>query len=76
MTRHTVERYIDLKPTCLFFKKGAAFIAQEVEQTYGPDSLAFLVDEGFGGVDEAYGATFASLGMAEKGTTTVTIKVQ
>ncbi len=57
-------------------KRGAGALAAFVEERYGKDSLAFLIDEGFGGVDEAYGATFASFGMAEKGSTNIDIVVE
>jgi Gly-Xaa carboxypeptidase len=35
-----------------------------------------LVDEGFGGVDETYGAKVASLGMAEKGAVNFKVTVE
>lgn len=55
---------------------GAREISKVIESRYGQDSLAFVVDEGFGGVDQAYGATFASLGMAEKGSVNLLIEVE
>lgn len=56
--------------------RGAQEIAKVIEERYGADSIAWLVDEGFGGVDDAYGQTFASLGMAEKGTVNLQIDVE
>lgn len=56
--------------------QGASYLADTITSRYGPDSIAFLVDEGFGGVDQAYGATFASLGMAEKGKLDLEITVE
>lgn len=56
--------------------RGAQEIAKVIEERYGADSIAWLVDEGFGGVDDAYGQTFASLGMAEKGTINLQIDVE
>ncbi|WVO16200.1 hypothetical protein L204_103871 [Cryptococcus depauperatus] len=43
---------------------------------YGENGIAFLVDEGFTGISEEYGALVASLGMAEKGSVNVRIKVE
>lgn len=56
-------------------KQGAHLISSHLQDLYGPSSLAFLVDEGFGGVDEAYGRRFASLGMAEKGSVNFKVTV-
>ncbi|GHJ89068.1 hypothetical protein NliqN6_5470 [Naganishia liquefaciens] len=56
--------------------QGASYLADTITSRYGPESIAFLVDEGFGGVDQAYGATFASLGMAEKGRADLKITVE
>ncbi|KAJ9094391.1 hypothetical protein QFC20_006893 [Naganishia adeliensis] len=56
--------------------QGATYLAEKITERYGENSIAFLVDEGFGGVDKAYGATFASLGMAEKGATNLKVTVE
>ncbi|KAJ9118393.1 hypothetical protein QFC24_006222 [Naganishia onofrii] len=56
--------------------QGASYLAETITERYGEQSLAFLVDEGFGGVDTAFGAKFASLGMAEKGATNLKITVE
>ncbi|KAJ9102005.1 hypothetical protein QFC19_004930 [Naganishia cerealis] len=56
--------------------QGASYLADTITKRYGPNSIAFLIDEGFGGVDTAYGATFASLGMAEKGATNLKLTVE
>ncbi|KAL8277506.1 hypothetical protein RQP46_010061 [Phenoliferia psychrophenolica] len=47
--------------------RSAAPLAAAIEKKYGPDSAFLILDEGFTGVDSAYGTTFARLGMAEKG---------
>lgn len=60
----------------LAFSQGATYLAEKITERYGENSIAFLVDEGFGGVDQAFGATFASLGMAEKGATNLKITVE
>ncbi|RXK38293.1 hypothetical protein M231_04466 [Tremella mesenterica] len=56
--------------------KGAGSLAKLLEERYGSDSVAFLVDEGFSGLAEEYGNMFMSLGMAEKGASTFHIKVE
>jgi Gly-Xaa carboxypeptidase len=56
--------------------RGAAKVAERIKDTYGEQSLAFLVDEGFSGISHEYGRTFASFGMAEKGSVNVDIKVE
>ncbi|TXT13190.1 hypothetical protein VHUM_01591 [Vanrija humicola] len=56
--------------------RGAAPISKIIEERYGVDGVAFLVDEGFSGVeDDVYGLRIASLGMAEKGSTSVKLTV-
>ncbi|WVQ72429.1 hypothetical protein IAR50_001981 [Cryptococcus sp. DSM 104548] len=56
--------------------RGSGAAAQLLQNRYGTHGIAFLVDEGFTGVSEEYGATVASLGMAEKGSVNVDIKVE
>ena len=56
--------------------RGAASIAKVLEERYGADGLALILDEGFTGISFDYGATLASLGMAEKGAVNVAIKVE
>lgn len=51
-------------------------IAKILEERYGTEGISFLVDEGFTGVSQDYGALVASLGMAEKGSVNVQIKVE
>ncbi|KAL1406987.1 hypothetical protein Q8F55_006400 [Vanrija albida] len=56
--------------------RGAGPISALIEERYGADGIAFLVDEGFSGVeDDVYGLRIASLGMAEKGSTSVKLTV-
>ena len=59
-----------------FVSQGADSLSAAIEDKYGKDSVAFLVDEGFGGVDETYGRTFASIGMAEKGSLYLVVTVE
>lgn len=47
-----------------------------MEDRYGTEGISFLVDEGFTGVSQDYGALVASLGMAEKGSVNVRVKVE
>ena len=47
-----------------------------MEKQYGNDSFAFLIDEGFSGLSNDYGAFVLSMGMAEKGSVDVGIKVE
>lgn len=42
--------------------RGAGVLAKTIEERYGKDSVQLIVDEGFTGVDEAYGVQIASLG--------------
>ncbi|WVF65616.1 hypothetical protein IAT40_000346 [Kwoniella sp. CBS 6097] len=56
-------------------ERGARELAKVIEKRYGPDGVAIIIDEGFTGVDEEYGTTFARLGRAEKGCLTVTISI-
>ncbi|KAK8864420.1 hypothetical protein IAR55_001668 [Kwoniella newhampshirensis] len=56
--------------------RGSGSISKLLEGRYGRDGVAFLIDEGFTGLSEEYGSLVASLGMAEKGSTNVIIKVE
>lgn len=47
-----------------------------IQERYGRDSISFLIDEGFSGISYEYGATVASLGMAEKGSVNVKVVVK
>ena len=47
-----------------------------MQERYGPNSIAFALDEGFSGISTEYGATVASFGMAEKGSVSMVIKVE
>ncbi|KAL1696594.1 hypothetical protein GGG16DRAFT_43379 [Schizophyllum commune] len=57
-----------------FGKYGAATLGPALEETYGKDGFALLVDEG-GGYDEHEGAVFATPAIAEKGYLDVRIQV-
>ncbi|WWC63504.1 uncharacterized protein I303_106107 [Kwoniella dejecticola CBS 10117] len=54
---------------------GALAISQHIEEKYGRDSIAILVDEG-GGLEEAFGQTFAAPAIAEKGSYNIEIRVE
>jgi Gly-Xaa carboxypeptidase len=47
-----------------------------MEKKWGNDSFAFLIDEGFSGLSNDHGAFVLSMGMAEKGSVDVGIKVE
>jgi Gly-Xaa carboxypeptidase len=51
-------------------------ISKVMQERYGPDSVALVVDEGFTGISFEYGSTVASFGTAEKGSVNVNIKVE
>lgn len=53
--------------------RSAQPLANTLHNKYGTNGVAMIVDEGFTGIDEAYGKTFASLGMAEKGAFSLTL---
>ncbi|KAL7410316.1 hypothetical protein BDY24DRAFT_400131 [Mrakia frigida] len=55
--------------------RGAGALSATLLERYGKDGIALLVDEGFTGVDDAYGATVASFGVAEKGAVTIKLSV-
>jgi len=55
--------------------RGAKQLAEVILERYGPDGISIIVDEGFTGVDDEYGTTFARVGVAEKGCLTVTLSV-
>lgn len=55
--------------------RSAGPLARELESRYGKDGIALIVDEGFTGVDTAYGETFARFGMAEKGAVSLSLEV-
>ncbi|KAJ7712167.1 carboxypeptidase S [Mycena olivaceomarginata] len=54
---------------------GAAHLGPALLERFGPDSFALIVDEGSGFTD-TYGATFASPGVAEKGSVNVNIEIK
>jgi len=56
--------------------RGAAHLTKAMTNRYGNDSFAFLIDEGFSGLSNDYGAFVLSMGMAEKGSVDVEIKVE
>ncbi|KAK4046749.1 hypothetical protein OIV83_005854 [Microbotryomycetes sp. JL201] len=50
-------------------------LAELILSRYGHDGIELIVDEGFTGVDQSFGRTFARLGMAEKGAVSVKVSV-
>ena len=56
-------------------RQGAASLSKFIEDRYGKDSLAVIVDEG-AGFEKAWGTLFAKPGTAEKGYTDVYITVR
>ncbi|GAA6033233.1 hypothetical protein JCM8097_003008 [Rhodosporidiobolus ruineniae] len=55
--------------------RSAAYLAKEIESRYGRDGVALILDEGFSGISESFGRTFASFGLAEKGAVSVELEV-
>ncbi|KAJ7093466.1 hypothetical protein B0H15DRAFT_159098 [Mycena belliarum] len=55
--------------------QGAGYLGPALLERFGPDSFAMVVDEGSGYTD-AFGAVFASPGIAEKGYVNVNVEVQ
>ncbi|KAH0387712.1 carboxypeptidase S, partial [Aureobasidium melanogenum] len=55
--------------------QGAGTLAPFILERYGPDSLAVIVDEG-AGIDDVWGVTMATPGVAEKGYTDVVITIR
>ncbi|OCF57639.1 Gly-Xaa carboxypeptidase [Kwoniella mangroviensis CBS 10435] len=54
---------------------GSLALSHLIEEKYGKDSIAILIDEG-NGVDEAWGQLFAAPAVGEKGSTNIQIKVE
>ncbi|EKM81840.1 hypothetical protein AGABI1DRAFT_36060 [Agaricus bisporus var. burnettii JB137-S8] len=54
--------------------RGAATLAPVLQDLYGKNGFAFVIDEG-SGFGKEYGTTFAMVGTAEKGYTDVEVKV-
>jgi Gly-Xaa carboxypeptidase len=46
---------------------GAAYLAKEIENARGTDSIELVIDEGGLGIKEMYGVTFVLPGLGEKG---------
>ncbi|RDW67020.1 hypothetical protein BP5796_09769 [Coleophoma crateriformis] len=55
---------------------GAAYIAKELEDKLGKNSIELIIDEGGLGIKEMYGATFALPGLGEKGYMDIKITVE
>ncbi|GFZ44246.1 hypothetical protein JCM24511_01968 [Saitozyma sp. JCM 24511] len=55
--------------------RGAKPLSELLFRRYGRDGVAFVFDEGFTGVDEDFGRTFARVGIAEKGCLTLELSV-
>lgn len=66
-------------PTCILSSshrsfQGAGALYPKIVERYGLDSIAMIVDEG-GGFMEQYGSTFATPGIAEKGSMNTFVQV-
>ena len=48
-------------------RQGAGRLSKRIEEIYGKDGVAFIVDEGGLGVGEQWGRGFAGVATAEKG---------
>jgi Gly-Xaa carboxypeptidase len=55
--------------------RSALPLASHLYKRYGKDGVALILDEGFTGVDDAYGTSFARFGMAEKGAISLEMSV-
>ncbi|GAA5900928.1 hypothetical protein JCM6882_005981 [Rhodosporidiobolus microsporus] len=55
--------------------RSAAYLASTIEERYGRNGVALVVDEGFTGVDRAYDRTIARFGMGEKGAVSINLDV-
>ncbi|KAL7420324.1 hypothetical protein Q5752_005293 [Cryptotrichosporon argae] len=55
--------------------RGAGHLAPFIEQRYGTDGIAMIVDEGFTGVDVEFETSLARVGVAEKGCMTLSLSV-
>ncbi|GAA5905525.1 M20 family metallopeptidase [Sporobolomyces salmoneus] len=55
--------------------RSAKYLANELEDRYGKDGIALVLDEGFTGVDEAFGQKFVRFGVAEKGAVNLDLEV-
>lgn len=56
-------------------RRSAQPLANTILDRYGPDGVALIVDEGFSGIDSAYGQMFARMGTAEKGAVSIKLEV-
>lgn len=55
--------------------RGAIYIARTLEERYGRDGVALIVDEGFGGIVDVFGRRFAMFAVAEKGAVSLRLEV-
>ncbi|GAA5980377.1 hypothetical protein JCM5350_000964 [Sporobolomyces pararoseus] len=55
--------------------RSAAYLARKLEGRYGENGISLVLDEGFTGVDEAYGQNFVRFGLAEKGAVDLVLEV-
>ncbi|GAA5862369.1 hypothetical protein JCM3774_002494 [Rhodotorula dairenensis] len=55
--------------------RSAKYLAEAIEQRYGKDGVAFVLDEGFGGITPIYDRTFALFAVAEKGAVSLKLDV-
>ncbi|POY76341.1 hypothetical protein BMF94_0537 [Rhodotorula taiwanensis] len=55
--------------------RSAKYLAEAIEHRYGRNGVAFVLDEGFGGITPIYGQTFALFATAEKGAVNLKLDV-
>ncbi|GAA5958380.1 hypothetical protein JCM8115_002448 [Rhodotorula mucilaginosa] len=55
--------------------RSAKPLAEAIEARYGKDGVAFVLDEGFGGIKNIYDKTFALFAIAEKGAISLKLDV-
>ncbi|GAA5985155.1 hypothetical protein JCM10908_002547 [Rhodotorula pacifica] len=56
-------------------QQGAHHLAAALKQRYGPNGVAMIVDEGFGGIVHVFDRTFAMFAVAEKGAVSLRLDV-
>lgn len=83
MTQLLSESYNPERTICLSFgvdeeiggRRSAHPLASTLLSRYGRNGVSLIIDEGFTGITQAYGTTFALLGLAEKGAVSIQLEV-
>ncbi|GAA6011066.1 hypothetical protein JCM11491_005925 [Sporobolomyces phaffii] len=55
--------------------RSAEYLARTLEKRYGENGVSLILDEGFTGVDQAFGKQFVRFGVAEKGAVDLKLEV-